>query len=259
MLICISRKVYDPIFLNDSPENLMSLCPDFRSHRINKIHKIFFHFPLLNIFWRTNNQSVKLWSRWDKIVRDASNKTSSILSDPCELLTKTHRKWKVFPNLHLIEYLEMNCQHLRSNNLLTPMGTVPISVIYGFEYPLIQCKPKSNNNRKLFSGHDNVLQEIVKVGDAIDGNIKMKRKTKGCLTEIKKYRKPNVISSSGNTIYRVNTSGKEDMLILHSLRAEAFLFVAYTYTKSYSSSNNIRYHHKTPGLSCSKSWYKRAR
>ena len=135
-------QVYDPIFLNDSPENLMSLCPDFRSHRINKIHKIFFHCPLLNIFWRTNNQSVKLWSRWDKIVRDASNKTSSILSDPCELLTKTHRKWKVFPNLHLIEYLEMNCQHLRSNNLLTPMGTVPISVIYGFEYHPMQTKVK---------------------------------------------------------------------------------------------------------------------
>ena len=108
----------------------------------------------------------------------------------------------------------MNCQHLRSNNL-TPMGTVPISVIYGFEYPLIQCRGKSNNNRKLFSDNDNnVVQEMSKV--AMDDNIKMKWKTQGCLTEIKKYRKPNVISRSGNTIYRVNTSGKQNLTTLVS-------------------------------------------
>ena len=127
----------------------------------------------------------------------------------------------------------MNFQHLRSNNL-TPMGTVPISVIYGFEYPpqfqcaaaksnQFQCAAgaaaKSNNKRQLFSANDKVVQKIAKVCEypvPMDDNIKMKRKTKGCLTEIKKYRKPNVISSNGNTIFRVNTSGEQNMTILLS-------------------------------------------
>ena len=99
----------------------------------------------------------------------------------------------------------MNSRHLESHNLTTPMGTIPISVIYGFEYP---CQSKSSTRRHERSELVQVTSSC-RVGES--DNLKMKHRTRGCLTEIKKYRKPNLISSTAHTISvtRVNRSGTE--------------------------------------------------
>lgn len=104
---------------------------------------------------------------------------------------------------------------------LTPMGTVPISVIYGFEYPLNGFDQGSKSKTRAESLHKSdhkkgfMLEESVNTikktrgclaeikrtkidltTQQITGEVK---KTKGCLTDIKKYQKPNHITSSRAT------------------------------------------------------------
>merc|ERR1711997_339573 len=105
------------------------------------------------------------------------------------------------------------------------MGTVPISVIYGFEYPLNGFDQGSKSKTRAESLHKSdhkkgfMLEESVNTikktrgclaeikrtkidltTQQITGEVK---KTKGCLTDIKKYQKPNHITSSRAT-YKVN-------------------------------------------------------
>ena len=72
--------------------------------------------------------------------------------------------------------------HLSSMcNNLTPMGTVPISVIYGFEYSLNGFDQKKITKTK-------TLHKSEKKKGIIPGEIALK-KTRGCLEEMKRLRK----------------------------------------------------------------------
>ena len=57
-------------------------------------------------------------------------------------------------------------------NGCTPMGTVPISVIYGFEYPCGKTNP-------------NAITSERRLGKAGEGMVGLPRKTRGCLSDIK--------------------------------------------------------------------------
>ena len=73
---------------------------------------------------------------------------------------------------------------------LTPMGTVPISVIYGFEYPLngSETRTKTRGESLHTSGENKKINPLPSVASV--------RKTKGCLTKIlSQYKKPYVAST----------------------------------------------------------------
>ena len=63
---------------------------------------------------------------------------------------------------------------------LTPMGTVPISVIYGYEYSLNEFDQKKITKT-------NTLHQSEKIKGIIPGKSAIK-KTRGCLEEIKRLR-----------------------------------------------------------------------
>ena len=115
--------------------------------------------------------------------------------------------------------------HLSSAcNNLTPMGTVPISVIYGFEYSLNGFDQKSitktktlldSEERKGFILGESVIKKTRGCLKEIKGlrqNHTTKQteitgkmiKTKGCLTDLKTYQKANYITS------RTEKKGKVD-------------------------------------------------
>ena len=85
-------------------------------------------------------------------------------------------------------------------NNLTPMGAVPISVIYGFEYPLNGSNPHiktSGKDLQRLDQYNNIFckkqQEKVQLRTHV-------RKTNGCLTELKKLRKANFVSTRTKTV-----------------------------------------------------------
>ena len=157
----------------------------------------------------------------------------------------------------------MNSRHLESHNLTTPMGTIPISVIYGFEYP---CQNKSSTRRYERSELVQVTSRC-RVGES--DNLKMKRKSRGCLTEIKKYRKPNLISSTANTISvtRVNRSGTETRTQHCSLHSKIlykqvnFIIISGSYNlpRSYSRPVVRCVYKSSNNFYSNRSWYRRAR
>ena len=110
----------------------------------------------------------------------------------------------------------MRKEILVNNNNVTPMGAIPISVIYGFEYPLNGSYPHiktigKNTNKYCCKNLD--INFPVPSGSNI--NV-IRKKTKGCLTDIKKYWKANQVtttSSSGSPgpqplRFRYNIPGK---------------------------------------------------
>ena len=66
-------------------------------------------------------------------------------------------------------------------NYATPMGTVPISVIYGFEYPCgeIYRNAITKRRRNPASG---------------ERPLPLPRKTRGCLSDLKQYRRARLVS-----------------------------------------------------------------
>ena len=66
---------------------------------------------------------------------------------------------------------------------LTPMGTVPISVIYGFEYPLngSESRTKTKGESLHTSGENKKINPLPSVASV--------RKTKGCLSNLQRPQK----------------------------------------------------------------------
>ena len=66
---------------------------------------------------------------------------------------------------------------------LTPMGTVPISVIYGFEYPLngSESRTKTRGESLHTSGENKKINPLPSVASV--------RKTKGCLSNLQRPQK----------------------------------------------------------------------
>ena len=66
---------------------------------------------------------------------------------------------------------------------LTPMGTVPISVIYGFEYPLngSETRTKTRGESLHTSGENKKINPLPSVASV--------RKTKGCLSNLQRPQK----------------------------------------------------------------------
>ena len=81
--------------------------------------------------------------------------------------------------------------HLSSMcNNLTPMGTVPISVIYGFEYSLNGFDQKSQTKTKTFLDSEE-RKGFIQRQSAIN-------KTRGCLKEIKGLRQNHIDKQKNN-------------------------------------------------------------
>ena len=77
-------------------------------------------------------------------------------------------------------------------NYATPMGTVPISVIYGFEYP---CGEMARNaitrRRRNPPGVERPLP------------LSLPRKTRGCLSDLKQYRRARLVSGRQASLARL--------------------------------------------------------
>ena len=106
----------------------------------------------------------------------------------------------------------MKKNFLENNNNVTPMGAIPISVIYGFEYPLNGSYPQIKTigkNMNKYCGKNLDIYSPVPTGSNI--NI-IRKKTKGCLTDIKKYWKANQVTSGSSRPqplrFRYNIPGK---------------------------------------------------
>ena len=99
-------------------------------------------------------------------------------------------------------------------NNLTPMGTIPISVIYGFEYPLNGFNPKIKTRERdlkiLVKKKENYSIEK----DECVGQSLIVRKTKGCLTDLLKYRKPNFVSSrTSSPVFKLSPPGSDNICL----------------------------------------------
>ena len=99
-------------------------------------------------------------------------------------------------------------------NNLTPMGTIPISVIYGFEYPLNGFNPKIKTRERdlkiLVKKKENYSIEK----DECFGQSLIVRKTKGCLTDLLKYRKPNFVSSrTSSPVFKLSPPGSDNICL----------------------------------------------
>ena len=81
---------------------------------------------------------------------------------------------------------QMSYEKLLGNGC-TPMGTVPISVIYGFEYP---CE-KTNCNT------------ITRRRKAGVERTPLPKKTRGCLSDIKQYRRAMLVSGRATGVSRL--------------------------------------------------------
>ena len=78
-------------------------------------------------------------------------------------------------------------------NYATPMGTVPISVIYGFEYPCEEISRKAITRRR--------RNPPTPGGD--ERPLPLPRKTKGCLSDLKQYRRARLVSGRQASLSRL--------------------------------------------------------
>ena len=106
----------------------------------------------------------------------------------------------------------MKKKFLENNNNVTPMGAIPISVIYGFEYPLNGSYPQIKTIGKdmnTYCGKNPDISSLLPTGS---GSNIIRKKTKGCLTDIKKYWKANQVTTGSSRPqplrFRYNIPGK---------------------------------------------------
>ena len=110
----------------------------------------------------------------------------------------------------------MRKETLLYNNNVTPMGAIPISVIYGFEYPLNGSYPQIKiigKDMNTYCGKNPDISSLLPTGS---GSNIIRKKTKGCLTDIKKYWKANQVTNSRTEPqplrFRHNISGNKKRL-----------------------------------------------